>query len=472
MTNPAEILRTTADAVAALGASIADFEALTDGALLDAERIIAEHRRQIDVYSSWVASQIAHRSRRELGYTGLAQRTGFLSPEALIQAVSGSTKAQATKFVRVGAMMADAAAPELADSELRGPAWAVPIAHAMSSGQIGLDSADAIRRGLGECFASHDVAEQLSAAVLLLVREAAGGSNADQLFRHARQLRDQIDSAGVAARQQQQRDQRYVRAHIRGDGMIAGSFLYPPEEGGLIISVLDTVLSPRRGGPRFVDDTAAASAEELLHDPRTNEQIAADAFFDLIRLALAADAGTLFPSRQPAVRVIVTETALATGAGFARLEGHTDAVSIETADRFACVGGVIGVKFDRSGQCVDLGRTQRLFSEAQRIGISVRDGGCVFPDCDRPPSACETHHINQWARDRGLTNIADGVLLCRRHHLLLHNNHWRIVRTGSTYWIQPPSAIDPRQKLIPLHSRTPEVQEMRDVDRDRQLVLA
>ena len=87
--------------------------------------------------------------------------------------------------------------------------------------------------------------------------------------------------------------------------------------------------------------------------------------------------------------------------------------------------------------------------------MTVRDGGCLFPSCDRPPSYCEAHHIDQWHRDGGNTDIADGILLCRRHHLLLHNNHWQILRDRGNYHLKPPVDIDPGQKLIPMPSRNP-----------------
>jgi hypothetical protein len=51
--------------------------------------------------------------------------------------------------------------------------------------------------------------------------------------------------------------------------------------------------------------------------------------------------------------------------------------------------------------------------------------------------------------------------LCRRHHLLIHNNHWRIHRGDGTYWLTPPKSIDAGQKPIELPSRTPEVAAMR-----------
>ena len=75
----------------------------------------------------------------------------------------------------------------------------------------------------------------------------------------------------------------------------------------------------------------------------------------------------------------------------------------------------------------------------------------MWGDCDRPPGWCEAHHILHWARDGSKTNIDDGILLCRYHHLLLHNNHSEIVRTGVDYWLIPPADIDPAQtpRLMP-----------------------
>jgi len=48
----------------------------------------------------------------------------------------------------------------------------------------------------------------------------------------------------------------------------------------------------RRGGPRFTDPADAAAAQRLIDDPRTNDQLAADTFMDLIRLAIDAEPGT------------------------------------------------------------------------------------------------------------------------------------------------------------------------------------
>jgi len=119
----------------------------------------------------------------------------------------------------------------------------------------------------------------------------------------------------------------------------------------------------------------------------------------------------------------------------------------------------VPVILDDDGQCVNVGREQRLFTPRQRTGLAVRDGGCLWPGCDRPPSWCEAHHINQWKRDLGRTDIADGVLLCKHHHLLLHNNGWDITRDGGSYTLVSPRSISPTREGRHLTTKSRAVQD-------------
>ena len=87
----------------------------TDGELSDAELIafqqhFAEVRRTADLRLAHVAAITAHRSRPELGYDGLAQRTGARTPEQFVQQVTGVSRREAGTLVRVGSLMDAAAA--------------------------------------------------------------------------------------------------------------------------------------------------------------------------------------------------------------------------------------------------------------------------------------------------------------------------------------------------------------------------
>src|SRR4051812_24100927 len=99
-----------------------DVASLTDAGLLDEQRLLAARRQELDLRAAIVAGEIARRSARSLGYEGLAQRAGFLSAVALIQAVGGGTRADAVKFVAVGSAL---------DS---------PVGAAVLSGELSVDA--------------------------------------------------------------------------------------------------------------------------------------------------------------------------------------------------------------------------------------------------------------------------------------------------------------------------------------------
>ncbi|WP_448808155.1 hypothetical protein [Agromyces bauzanensis] len=58
------------------------------------------------------------------------------------------------------------------------------------------------------------------------------------------------------------------------------------------------------------------------------------------------------------------------------------------------------------------------------------------------------------ARDDGRTDLADGILLCRRDHLRYHNEGWEVRREGATYWLIPPPGVDPERPRR-MRSKTP-----------------
>ena len=52
--------------------------------------------------------------------------------------------------------------------------------------------------------------------------------------------------------------------------------------------------------------------------------------------------------------------------------------------------------------------------------------------------------------------MADAILLCKHHHLLMHNNRWEVARREAQYWLIPPPDIDPEQapRAMPSKSRS------------------
>ena len=87
--------------------------------------------------------------------------------------------------------------------------------------------------------------------------------NADQVFKRARRQRDRLDEAGIAAREKQAHGDRYLKAFRLSNGIVRLNGLFAPEDGEFVLSVLDSITAPRRGGVRFVDTEEAAWAKRI-----------------------------------------------------------------------------------------------------------------------------------------------------------------------------------------------------------------
>ena len=522
---PADSLGAAVEAVEHLGACSADYDALTDAELIAGQKDLARLRQLVETRQTWMAKTLQHRSRPELGQRGLAQQQGFLTPADLIQGLTGSTRQDARKLADVGRMLADteaadaAAAEEMARrvldeadgggasdgtdlshdtgepgtppgllDETAMPAepvalpWFAPISRATATGTLSVAAAHAIRTGLGDIDAVV-TAEKLTAAVQALLAEATR-MTVDQLLTRSRRMRDSLDEAGIAVREKKAWDDRYLRVWKIDTGQVHIHGLFPPEQGQYILDVYDSLTGPRRGGVRFVDPDRAAWAKAIQDDPRSTDQLTADGFLELVKAGSSVNPDRMLGGRNPAVRVLTTATpqpvpgqtggrtavpdptealvAIPGGTGHGFLEGNPAPVSHETIDRLICTSGTVEVRFDGDGQPLNLGREERIFTQAQRIALAARDGGCMWGDCDRPPSRTEAHHLEQWLRDHGSTDIRSGILLCPPHHLMLHNQGWQIFEHQGVYWLRPPASVDPGQTLIRLRGKSPAALEQHD----------
>lgn len=114
---------------------------------------------------------------------------------------------------------------------------------------------------------------------------------------------------------------------------------------------------------------------------------------------------------------LATLTSQLTGIG---LVGE-EPISAADARRLACTATLIPAVLGGRSEVLDLGRSGRLFSPAQRKAMAVRDKRCRAEGCTVPAAWCEAHHAaTPWARG-GRTDLADGVLLCSWHHHRAHD---------------------------------------------------
>jgi hypothetical protein len=458
-------VRAASAAWAGVSSEVADFRCLDDVALLELTRMHAAAQRAVGATGALIAGEIARRSAPEFGSSGLAQRTGHRTPINLIKATTGSTATEAGTAVRVGVLVHDAAdngTLDVSTGEIAAAArpWLAPVAEAVRAGILSFAAAESIGRGLGEPSAAI-TAQQLEVAAAALCTEAFAGLDADRLFHRARQFRDEIDVEGVKDREDERRRRRSLTFVRQPDGMTKLVWLMDPETAATVKEVYDRAVSPKLGGVRFVDKLQKAKAVAIFEDPRTTEQLASDTFEHLIKQGADAPTDRLLGSGAPVIRIAASKTAVESKTGLAHIEGQPDAVSIDTLERLACEGQMTVTTYDSNLIPLDFGREKRLFTKAQKDVLALTWGGCMA-DCNRPPSWCEAHHINGFARDNGKTDIADGILLCKHHHRLFHNNGWEITRDADNkYWVIPPPDVDPKQVPRLLETKSRAVQDLR-----------
>lgn len=458
-------------ALSELPSDAADYAALSEEQLLEANRRFAASQVALRQAGALIAGEIAHRSAPLLGSQGLAQRAGHRTPEQFVKITTGATGRDAVTAVRVGVLMREAATEGHVDAstgEVAVPSqpWLTPVTAALATRAISIEAAEAIRAGLGTPN-SAITQEQLADAAAQLVA-AAKKLDPDAVGREARAFRDELDVEGVALREEERRRKRSLRLFVLPDGTTKLIWIMDPETAATVRQLYDRTTSPKLGGVRFVDPEREALADSILKDDRTPEQLASDGFEQLLKLGADANPEFLLGSGAPVIRLTATKSAFERGKGIARIEGEVAPVSIATAHRLSCESGMTGLIFGENGETLDFGREQRFFTRRQREALAVKWGGCAAPGCDRPPSYCEAHHIVFWARDGGKTDIADGILLCRHHHLLFHNNGWEIQRDkNSRYWLIPPPGQDPNQTPIELVSKSLAMRDLR-----REVALA
>lgn len=110
-------------------------------------------------------------------------------------------------------------------------------------------------------------------------------------------------------------------------------------------------------------------------------------------------------------------------------EGDGPEITAETARRWACDAGIARILVGPDGEILDHGRTKRIFTAPQRRAILARYGDrCAWLDCDRPAGWLQIHHLAEWERDAGPTDLTNGVPFCSSHHHAVHEGGFTVTR--------------------------------------------
>jgi hypothetical protein len=190
---------------------------------------------------------------------------------------------------------------------------------------------------------------------------------------------------------------------------------------------------------------AAHDADGPVPDPRSAACRRGQALVEALRRFLDQGTAPIRGGQHPHVTVTIGLDELRRGVGAAYLDfgGQIDAGTLRM---LACEAAIIPAVLGRPSQVLDVGRANRLFPPGIRKAIELRDKGCAFPGCDRPPGWTEAHHIRHWVND-GPSSLENGCLLCSRHHSEIHRGHWevRMAADGLPEFL-PPVWIDKQRK--------------------------
>ncbi len=418
-----------AEALAALAAAGGERapEALTPGELVAVTAAFGALKRQVEAALAPVAAEVARQSRTELGRDSLAKRQGFRTPVAMIATATGTTGGEAARLVQVG----EATAPRrsLTGEEL--PAAHPHIGAAVACGALGTWAASQIVALLDRVSTRCTPLARDNAERQLVDR--AHGLRPDELQRLLARAEAHLDPDGVEPREQERRGERSLVIQER-EGMVVLTARLDPETAAPIRAAIDGLVTDALRRNEHLD--------EAERDQRSVKQLQADALADLCRHGLGCVALPTGPSATVIVRVDIDT--LLTGHGSATIDGTDVPVSAQAARRLAADAELIPCVLGGESEILDWGRAKRLFTRAQKLALGERDGGCA--GCGAPLTWCHVHHLRWWERDRGPTDLSNGVLLCSGCHHRVHDDGWDIdvegVGTSATVWLTPPAWID------------------------------
>ncbi len=400
----------------------AEYWKFTGDDLLETARIVERLGRGV------FAAQVAVAG--EIDLARLAQTHGQTSTAVLLRNVLGIGSGDARNRVRAAAQIL----PQDALSGGEIPPQLPTLGNALNDGDLGSEQIAVVVKTMS----------RIPAEVPVEVREQAEAT----LVEHARTM-DPLHLGRVAEK---------LIATLDPDGDFEPRD--PAERAELTLGVRDarTGLTSIRGR---LDDhaisvfTAATDAHakprpevDGIKDTRGAPTRLAQALTTALEGFLAAGNGPVRGGERPHVTMTVEYDALAGRLGTAVLDATGVTVGPAVARRLLCDCDVIPAVLGSAGEPLDIGRATRVWPAAIRRAVGLRDGGCIFPGCDRPFRWCEIHHCWFWV-DGGPTSLANAASLCSAHHVLIHQGDWvvRMAKNGQPEVI-PPAWIDPQQRPL------------------------
>ncbi|PWJ23968.1 uncharacterized protein DUF222 [Branchiibius hedensis] len=316
------------------------------------------------------------------------------------------------------------------------------VEDALAEGRVNREQAGTIAKALTHLPVAVAPEDRVRAQESLL--DAARLLSIQDLGRAATRAADAFKTPAEAdeheENQLQARERRAARAarfwmRDNRDGTHRGGFTVPDTEAEMLRTAIEALSAPRR---YHLEDTEPAEAAESgepgesrdagLPSDQAHRQGRA---FATICTHLPADALPNAGGIAAVLTVNVDYDTLTGQVGPGTLPSGTR-ISASKAREIGCGAGILPQVLGGKSLPLDLGQLQRFFNATQRRALALRDRGCAYPGCDRPPHWCEGHHWrNPWTPHNpedphGGTDLDNGCLLCAHHHRLVHDRNFQI----------------------------------------------
>ncbi len=226
----------------------------------------------------------------------------------------------------------------------------------------------------------------------------------------APEIADAAEARALARLEEKAHRATRLAFHRCGDGTTRITGLLPDLAATRLLTYLQAFTNPRQ---------TTTTPDPLRCYPRRLGKA-------FVRFLEAVDPARLPIHGGDATTVVITidHQALTRGLATAGVIGQDENISAAQARRLACTAHLIPAVLGSDSQVLDLGRSTRLFTAAQRKALLIRDRECRAEGCDIPGTWCEAHHWIPWAKG-GYTDLKDGVLLCSHHHHRVHDPTYR-----------------------------------------------
>jgi hypothetical protein len=275
----------------------------------------------------------------------------------------------------------------------------------MASVRAAFEAGDVSMSGVRLLATAHEADPDAFARAEAALVEAARIHSVPDLGRVVAHWRQTVEHEQALGGEDELRRRRRLHASVTLMGSVRVDGDLDPETGESLLSALGAVL----------DAEARSGGSE---DERTPAQRRADALGEICRQWLDMGERPSVAGERPHLALTVDAEALKAGAGTGELD-HVGPVRSAVVRQLACDASVMRVVMAGRSEPLDVGRRTSVVPPAVRRAVIVRDRGCRFPGCDRPQAWCDAHHVVHWA-DGGRTALQNLVLLCRRHHGMVH----------------------------------------------------